>query len=528
MNMANRRVSRWIIFILVGLLLYGVIAPLLVAVRASSAAAVEASIAGTYAGAVTITEPAPLGALDLVIDLTADGDTLAGKVNAARTQVFLGGPTVAGQITAGTSVTPTIRIDSESFTGLVSGRTVQRKFTLVGEVTQDRNTLRGDYTETITGFTPQPLLVKGTFFLVRPDGSNRIIAAPDFPTPTPTQTATPTVTGTPPTATPTATPTVTGTPPTATPTATASVTPEPGGSQSSSLYLPLVGNGSAAVQSAGMVEIEEIATPVPVEPAATPEAPAEPVAAAEMALAASVDTLAEAERTEAGQPAVLLLNTDALVLTAGEGETTVRVRVRDAIGRPVPGATVTFTGEGGSLNPTSATTDANGAAAVTFSAGSAAGQATILATVNELTRQAAVQIVKPNSSALGHTLSVSSSTARLDPGQQGSFTFTLRDAAGQPVAGELVSLFGSLGEMTAASALSDANGRVTATFRAGSAEGQAMITALAGYASVSVTVQIGDTTSPDQPDNPDEPDNPDQPDDPDGDAYRIFLPVTMN
>ncbi|RIK33626.1 MAG: hypothetical protein DCC55_34600 [Chloroflexi bacterium] len=277
-----------------------------------------------------------------------------------------------------------------------------------------------------------------------------------------------------------------------------------------------------------MVEIEEIATPVPVEPAATPEAPAEPVAAAEMALAASVDTLAEAERTEAGQPAVLLLNTDALVLTAGEGETTVRVRVRDAIGRPVPGATVTFTGEGGSLNPTSATTDANGAAAVTFSAGSAAGQATILATVNELTRQAAVQIVKPNSSALGHTLSVSSSTARLDPGQQGSFTFTLRDAAGQPVAGELVSLFGSLGEMTAASALSDANGRVTATFRAGSAEGQAMITALAGYASVSVTVQIGDTTNPDQPDNPDEPDNPDQPDDPDGDVYRIFLPVTMN
>lgn len=61
-----------------------------------------------------------------------------------------------------------------------------------------------------------------------------------------------------------------------------------------------------------------------------------------------------------------------------------------------------------------------------------------------------------------------------------------------------------------------------------------MITALAGYASASIMVQVGDMPIPDQPDVPDKPDqpgNPDGPDDPDqpGDAaYRVFLPVTMN
>lgn len=72
--------------------------------------------------------------------------------------------------------------------------------------------------------------------------------------------------------------------------------------------------------------------------------------------------------------------------------------------------------------------------------------------------------------------------SQLDPGRRPPWNAVLRDSAGQPVAGELVTLFGSLGEVTPASALSDANGRITASYHAGPNAGAAMITVLAGVA----------------------------------------------
>lgn len=172
---------------------------------------------GTYAGSVTVDEPAALGALDLVINVTDNNGALSGQVNGTKTQVFLGGPVFTGSVTSSQGITPTFRIDSELFTGQVSGRPVQRQFTLVGEVLKDTDTLRGQYTETITGFTPKPLLVKGKFLLARPAGSQVLIPIP---------TATPTVPGGP------------GNPATPTPTATAQ--PGPGTSQPHSVYLPLI------------------------------------------------------------------------------------------------------------------------------------------------------------------------------------------------------------------------------------------------------------------------------------------------
>ncbi|RIK40801.1 MAG: hypothetical protein DCC55_13990, partial [Chloroflexi bacterium] len=162
-------------------------------------------VTGSYAGSVTVSEPAPLGALDLALSVSDTGGALSGQVNAARTQVFLGGPTFTGSVTASQGITPTFRIDSAVFAGVVSGRSVQRQFTLVGEVLNGANILRGQYTETITGFTPHPLLVTGKFLLVRPNGSRAL--PPDGPN-TPTATATATATTnpvTPATATATAT-----------------------------------------------------------------------------------------------------------------------------------------------------------------------------------------------------------------------------------------------------------------------------------------------------------------------------------
>jgi hypothetical protein len=54
--------------------------------------------------------------------------------------------------------------------------------------------------------------------------------------------------------------------------------------------------------------------------------------------------------------------------------------------------------------------------------------------------------------------------------------------------------------------MTDANGRVAFTYRAGNAAGQAMITTLAGYTTASATIQVGDPAQP-------------------GPANRLFLPL---
>lgn len=241
----------------------------------SNTMAAAPQITGAYAGSVTISEPAPLGALDLALNLIDTGGALSGQVNAARTQVFLGGPTFTGSVTASQGITPTFRIDSAVFAGVVSGRSVQRQFALTGEILNEANTLRGQYTETITGFTPHPLLVTGKFLLVRPNGSQVIPAGPGSPvTATPTATATATTNpSTPATATPTATATATAT------------TSSPGGGSAGLVYMPVViNNGESVLRAdAGAIGVEQApvleatATPEAAEPTATPQ-PAEEAA----------------------------------------------------------------------------------------------------------------------------------------------------------------------------------------------------------------------------------------------------------
>ena len=213
---------------------------------------------------------------------------------------------------------------------------------------------------------------------------------------------------------------------------------------------------------------------------------------------------------EAGSPVLLLLNADALVLTINGDATPLTVRVRDEVGRPVPGVEVRFQSDLGAVTPATATTDAAGQVSASFTAGGEAGQAVVTAQANGLTQQTAIQIVKPNSDATTHQLALEFGSGKLEHGQQATLSAVLRDAAaGQPVVGELVSLFGSLGEVTPASAMSDANGRVTATYRAGAAPGRAMITVLAGYTSQSATFQVGEL--PTQPTEPQ--------------VHKLFLPV---
>lgn len=196
----------------------------------------ETGVAGTYLGSVTIDEPVPLGALELVFNLNDNNGALSGEVVANRTQVFLGGPTITGNLTAGPNGAATFQLESERFVSQISGRTVERQFTLIGTVEGDGNLLSGEYTEIIENFKPAPMLVKGAFRVVRPFGSTDVLPLPGNPV-TPTATPTAIDPNNPPTSTPTATPTVTR-------------VPGSGEPENSVLFLPIIMQNGGGLRSA--------------------------------------------------------------------------------------------------------------------------------------------------------------------------------------------------------------------------------------------------------------------------------------
>ncbi len=192
--------------------------------------------------------------------------------------------------------------------------------------------------------------------------------------------------------------------------------------------------------------------------------------------------------TTGNSPASLILITDAIVLPTGDGQAIVTAMVRDQVGQPVAGVDVQFTSNLGDMLPATATTNADGVAASTFTAGEVPGQATVIVECSGLTQTVLFQLGGAQQD-IG-SLTLETDVDQLMPGERASVTATLRDQAGDPVSGELVIFFGSLGQMSPASSLSDGSGGVTATFTAGSDPGQATITVLAGYASSSVNVQV--------------------------------------
>jgi hypothetical protein len=212
-------------------------------------------------------------------------------------------------------------------------------------------------------------------------------------------------------------------------------------------------------------------------------------------------------------PASLILVADTVVVPAGGGTVTLNATVHGPRGRPVAGVPVQFNSTLGSVTPSSTTTGANGSVSALFSAGAKAGQAAVTATAGELSQVAWLQIRATMAGMETATLQLTTAANTLDPGQETLLTATLLDGAGQPLQGEPVTFFGSLGLVSPASAVSDANGRVVAAFKAGGLPGQARISVLSGHASASSHLTIKGKL----------PDTPTPPPSPDG--RSIFLPA---
>jgi hypothetical protein len=417
-------------------------------------------ISGTYAGTVAITSPVQLGVLDMAFDVGALGDTLTGTVDLARTLVYTsssGTPVLHGVVTGTDSLTPTFRLSSETFDGFVSGRDVQRSFTLIGEAIESGEILQGTYTEIITGFTPDPMVMEGIFMVTRPPEPQ------DFSALTSVEVAIGAdelwVSGS----------------------TVVTVTLLNGYRDLFTPTTPItLSTNRGTISPIGMDVSKGVVT-------ATFDTGAVPGQATIAATTGAITGTASVEVLGYGAtvlewpslPADLTLPTDG-------GQTTVTVTVRDQIGQPVSGTVVTFDGILGAVQPPTATTDASGGVTVTFTAGTMPGQAGVVVACDGVTETIPFQLETPEVS--GVDLDVGALT--LAPGASLPITVTVKDQFGRPMANELVSLFGSLGSVNPSSGLSDSDGRVFAQFTGGSVAGDATITALSGYAHGTITVAI--------------------------------------
>lgn len=134
-------------------------------------------LSGFYYGSATITQPANLGIVDLAfyLDVTGSAIQQAGSyIDPDKTLLFPAvepqidgkavGPRVSGKLSSSDFV-----LTSQAFPGMAGGKAVSRAIRLHNaKVDQGGAALTGEYTETVEGMTPAPLVIKGKFRLMKP------------------------------------------------------------------------------------------------------------------------------------------------------------------------------------------------------------------------------------------------------------------------------------------------------------------------------------------------------------------------
>ncbi len=196
--------------------------------------------------------------------------------------------------------------------------------------------------------------------------------------------------------------------------------------------------------------------------------------------------------TTTGLPTVVLTISSTTVRSTAP--VTVTAQVNTAAGGPAAGQVVAFTTSGnlGVFSPATALTDASGVARVSLSpiASSSNGADLVLAKTtvgtSEVSGTIGFQVVPTAGGATGSpSIALSLSSTAVTTASPAILTAVVKDALGAPVAGQVVkfSTVDNLGTFNVGSALSDANGSVTARLSPASAQ-----TSGADLAVVQVTV----------------------------------------
>ncbi|RLC20787.1 MAG: hypothetical protein DRI57_03925 [Deltaproteobacteria bacterium] len=129
-----------------------------------------------YYGSASIDSPAGLGNIDLAFHLeTDDGGNIISTNSYIILEKTILFPKADNQVD-GKDVGPKIQkgelfpfyLETKSFTTTVTEKEVTRKIILDGTNSTEIDSITGTYTETISGYLPAPVTVRGTFVLVRP------------------------------------------------------------------------------------------------------------------------------------------------------------------------------------------------------------------------------------------------------------------------------------------------------------------------------------------------------------------------
>lgn len=186
------------------------------------------------------------------------------------------------------------------------------------------------------------------------------------------------------------------------------------------------------------------------------------------------------------------------VVADGVSRVHIEATVTDAEEIGVPGVEVTFTTTAGSLSSAMDTTNADGVATVDLIAGTNLGTATVTATAGGFNATAMVSFV----AGAPTTVLLGASRVTLDVGQTSTIQATVTDANDNPTVDERLTFSfsqnSSGGSLSALTGTTDADGRVTVTYRAGNTFGTDIIQAEAtnGTARGTVTLTVTDDTTP--------------------------------
>jgi protocatechuate 3,4-dioxygenase beta subunit len=206
-----------------------------------------------------------------------------------------------------------------------------------------------------------------------------------------------------------------------------------------------------------------------------------------------------------GSTATINSGIDSTTIRGSTGPVRLTAQVRNASGQSVAGQVVNFASPAGVLrfNPVSALTDATGLAATSVTPVDATlGVAeTIVASTSidgrTLQSQVSVQVIgEPAVAPRSPTLALAVSASEITAAAPATVTATVRDASGLPVAGVVVALTtarAGLGQLSAPSVLTDANGqgRVTLAAASGGQTGADDILGSATVGSNAVNGRVG-------------------------------------
>ncbi len=140
------------------------------------------ALTGYYYGTATINSPANIGIVDLAFYLDVTGSTIqeaSSYIDVEKTLLFptVGldsngkaiGPRVSGSLIIDPVNGSRFSLVSDNFTSQADGQSVTRKIELDSTaVTNSGASIVGNYKETVTGMTTAPLIISGSFRLMKP------------------------------------------------------------------------------------------------------------------------------------------------------------------------------------------------------------------------------------------------------------------------------------------------------------------------------------------------------------------------